>query len=838
MENLLEKYRHQGMIKHKSFKCLFTGPPQVGKTTLKKRLLKIIKNLVSSGVVSASGGLEKPINVVIGKTQEHVTVVSLGLDWQQHNLLDEAHLVVQLIDQQPTPNVVPHNLVQSTTDSPTVERPPSKTDTLEDVPQPPTKFQDSHTLDPQHYQPRNAEADSLDNSKKAKQLDTKNQDSPILDPQHSDQYQPREAEADSLDNSKKAEQPHTKYQDSPSPGPDLSTPDLPLSNQPPSMEGERGPFGDVEKLLLEVLASKGLDSIKDIEKITTMYLMDTGGQPEFHEIMPIIFNGPALHMVFFNLAFGLDELIPICFTHHDHTNTMITYKSSYTGKQMIFQLLSSLYRLSKGISPGSEPAGVLIGTHLDQLNDLAKQREKEIEEINSSLKQLFTNAEFYEQGFLTYPKKDENGTIFIPVNNYSGDEEEIQKLQAFLRQVIDDHFDQIELPSSWLLFHIVLRHCYESSPGVCRLPECKALAKDCGLDEEDVPHVLRYIHQHLGTILFYEEVQGLNELVICDPNVLFKSIYNLVAVSFEAAAEVSRTGEISITVIEHIFAQPSNSLLTNEHITELLRHFKILTKLRNNSYFMPCLLHPDNSLQLSCKALQALYPPPLLVCFDGNYIPIGVFSALVVKLSQSSWEPDLDIRYRNRILFHILGVYSVELIVHPAYLEFRFTISSSKEELEETHQFCMEVCKTVVDTLKSILDLHKHTKEVKFQLGFYCPGSFLADGQPHFCGCLPRKNHVNPKSYVCSKSPRCQDQCHLPHKCTIWFENWKVRIIYLFTTCYSSLKGGSSVLQDKKKTAEDGELNDEMPNPVDNSFRGASGSGSSSDAVDSTSPGM
>ena len=44
--------------------------------------------------------------------------------------------------------------------------------------------------------------------------------------------------------------------------------------------------------------------------------------------------------------------------------------------------------------------------------------------------------------------------------------------------------------------------------------------------------MLWYIHQCLGTILFYEEVQGLNELVMCDPNVLFKSIYYLVAVSF------------------------------------------------------------------------------------------------------------------------------------------------------------------------------------------------------------------------------------------------------------------------------------------------------------------
>ena len=39
-------------------------------------------------------------------------------------------------------------------------------------------------------------------------------------------------------------------------------------------------------------------------------------------------------------------------------------------------------------------------------------------------------------------------------------------------------------------------------------------------------------------------------------------------------------------------------------------------------------------------------------------------------------------------------------------------------------------------------------------------------------------------------------------------------------------------MQHKKETAEDGDLCDEAPNPVDR------GGGSSSDAVDSTSPGM
>ena len=83
------------------------------------------------------------------------------------------------------------------------------------------------------------------------------------------------------------------------------------------------------------------------------------------------------------------------------------------------------------------------------------------------------------------------------------------------------------------------------------------------------------------------------------------------------------------------------------------------------------------------------------------------------------------------------GLLSVELIVYPAYLEFRIRITNYKGvEVEEIHQFCMEVHLKVVSTLKAILGLHEHTRKMNFQLGFYCPGSLKDGEEPHFCGCL------------------------------------------------------------------------------------------------------
>ena len=230
----------------------------MGKTTFKKRLLKTIKNLSTEGEVSPSGGLEKPINVVIGDFKECVTVVmESDLDWKPlHDLVDEAHIVLELIDQKPT-----------------------------------THHSDPPTTTPVLHKPGHTHISS-----------------------------------DSLE------------QVLPKTGP----------NPPTPWAAEANTLDDAKKLIQEVLARRKLRNIKDIEKTTTLYFMDTGGQPEFHEIMPIILNGPALHLIFFNPAFDLDEPILIRFCHQDGTDSTITYVSSYTGKQMIFQLLASLYHLQQG----------------------------------------------------------------------------------------------------------------------------------------------------------------------------------------------------------------------------------------------------------------------------------------------------------------------------------------------------------------------------------------------------------------------------------------------------------------------------------------------------------
>ena len=85
--------------------------------------MRVIKNLITLGVLSPSGGLEKPISVVIGETKGCATVVmESDIDWKaQHNLLDEAQIVLEFIDKShhqippiPGPTSAPPNSIPPT----------------------------------------------------------------------------------------------------------------------------------------------------------------------------------------------------------------------------------------------------------------------------------------------------------------------------------------------------------------------------------------------------------------------------------------------------------------------------------------------------------------------------------------------------------------------------------------------------------------------------------------------------------------------------------------------------------------------------------------------------
>ena len=555
-----------------------------------------------------------------------------------------------------------------------------------------------------------------------------------------------------------------------------------------TVETPRPRYDQVSQYIEHVLESKGISSVKQLQKMSMVYFIDTGGQPEFHEILPVILRGSALYLVFFSLAHELHKKVHVSYRlpTDDGRSSAITYKACHSSIEMIHQLLSSFYSIHSReaenqstsnslVSIKSHSVAVLLATYADHLE--GKDKQERLAKINRELEGWLKGCEF-DKKFLTYSSS--SPLIFTPIDNLKGSKEEITEVKRFLTPIINS-FPEVNLPRTLFLFHLILQHKFKDS-GVCSIEEAIQLGSGCGIKESDVKAILRYFHKHLGTILFYSEVTELQGIVICDPNILFKCITEIIMESFAGtklyvthAELVRETGEISSEVIKE-FQQilDSQSLLKTHHVICLLKHFKLLEKMEREGevvYFMPCLLHVNHAiLSTSYEAVSSSSQiPSLLIRFKGGYIPVGMFSALVVTLTTShGWELDRQERYRNSVKFQ-LNQFALKLVVYPSFLEIRACLRSDSNDMVEIHKECLGVQKTIHEAISDEVVCCK----TKFSFGYFCSGSKDSTIPLHVHACLRK-----PSGKIVCDLPRCHhydQRKNIDNNQQIWFEEWKVQ---------------------------------------------------------------
>ena len=230
----------------------------------------------------------------------------------------------------------------------------------------------------------------------------------------------------------------------------------------------------VEKLLDEGWNDIALNISTHLEHSTTAYVIDTGGQPEFHAVLPLLLRGPALYLLFFNLAESLDECYNVKYTMRDGTTLSgaSTYTSSYSTLHTLSQLLNS-FASNRGTGAKRDllPIAVLLATHLDLVT------EETLKEVDEKLREVFSPDDLEKVSHLVHDAKETGfDSIFAPVNNKDGTG--IEAVQRFLLSVIRVMCPKpVPVAILWLLFHFILRFHYEEQH-VCSFDDCVELAME------------------------------------------------------------------------------------------------------------------------------------------------------------------------------------------------------------------------------------------------------------------------------------------------------------------------------------------------------------------------
>ena len=403
-------------------------------------------------------------------------------------------------------------------------------------------------------------------------------------------------------------------------------------------------------------------------------LLDTGGNPEFMNVLPAISTCADITFIVLDISNGkecLNTLVPRRYDSKGYNYRAHDLK--YTNKYMLKYLLSSVKdaAMKKYLHPEiikftndqhPQPVVCIIGTHADILkHNFGDKYDEELHEINKEVRKLV------EPNILNV-WCDTDGNYVIPIDNtISGEQvkESFQNQSAINIQRIRKNSSivlrkkaQYEIPISWFILELELRN----NDKVCiPLTEVKKICNRImpphrKMNIEEIKEILKLYHL-FGMLLYYNEVDGMNNLVITCPQWLFINLTKIIMCKFEDNAHDIYGADHIKQMHNGICHMELLKILKLDHqgielksFLNLLEYFKIIAPLMDNSYFMPSILplcdderyvFVENeygkpaafTVDGRCIAFEV---QPLLIESSFGTIPRGLFGFLIVQLLQDN----------------------------------------------------------------------------------------------------------------------------------------------------------------------------------------------------------
>ena len=184
-----------------------------------------------------------------------------------------------------------------------------------------------------------------------------------------------------------------------------------------------------------------------------MYITDTGGQPEFQELLPILVSGPSLFFLTFRLDIELNRRYRVEYID-SKGKSIIPYESSLTVQEMLLQSLATIASTSIFRIVGSErvainPNAFLVGTHRDLVSD------EHLQQVDSVLQALVRGTEAFREGMIQFASESR---LILAVNNLSEGEEDVQQIRAAVERIGKQGENyRVRTPFSWLMFSNIMQ---------------------------------------------------------------------------------------------------------------------------------------------------------------------------------------------------------------------------------------------------------------------------------------------------------------------------------------------------------------------------------------------
>ena len=496
------------------------------------------------------------------------------------------------------------------------------------------------------------------------------------------------------------------------------------------------------------------------EKLTTqpdtsnqewIYFIDSGGQPQFQEVLQAFIPKTSVILLVFKLIEKLSD-----------TPLMVYQKSGIDYNLGPYALSNQeiLIRLARMIHSSSESSMqvALLGTYHDEYVKADPPNET-IEEKELYLQMLFS---FCKKIIIFYDSKCQN--IIFPLNGLQAvdgkfDDPVVCKLRSSISST--PYAIQVDVPLRWHAFELVIQaEARRNNTQVLSLQKCIVLSVDLNFPQDDVETALSFLSDY-NLIVYYCSL--LPNVVFTTPQVLLDKVTELT----EHVYQLSNTednpnqpcptrgeykimrdlGIISTQILKDFPKHYVPGLFTEKDLVKIFEHLYIFARLEDGTFFMPALLPPFTPVELD----QLLNPstPPLLYHFEDSCAPAGLFCALIVCLSSQpiSWKVRHDIK-------PLMGTKSNAVCFQIPKRRLVITLADSFNQFE-VHYRCAEgyekylpeIREAVSDGLEEVVHNRKFSIELP-KKAFFCRA----------CKDTPTRHHIatpvlEEKELICSIDP-------------------------------------------------------------------------------------
>ena len=484
-----------------------------------------------------------------------------------------------------------------------------------------------------------------------------------------------------------------------------------------------------------------------LDNASFIYLLDSGGQPCFLDTLPLLLAVPCTYVLVFSASQDLDQ--PLSVSYRPDKDTEEILPLTQTGRDLMQRLMSSFHTMgvkhSKEMSHFQEhgaqspkPSIFLVGTFKDVLQQEGRlpDRCKKIGDIIHTMSHLPA---------FRHVVKDPSGRPFYLVNNNlttdpdtsPGEFQYINHLRSSLSS--SDAALKMEVPLMWYLLQQVT---HRSGQRLIRYTELKEFATKYQLvtSEQQFSSFVRLFHL-LGFFVYFDlpNTPEESQWVCTDATFFYREVSKLLSIQFTRV----QSAEGYHFKMTGIISTSSQSVLEELHISKemdpewlfkSLLHTGIAADIdeRCQQVFIPATLPSQEppphtpSVSVLCISFKIQKDP-----WSEEYtnLPQGVFCRVVVELAKGPWKvfPEVSTRTSVKFLWNNSQILLMECLNR---VEVAITFQESFlpphpcDVMKMTHEYCREVLELVKMSMRKVSEemFGKHNHDIgDVVVGFQCP---------------------------------------------------------------------------------------------------------------------